>query len=55
MWGAFWMAFRHSESAHSRWARASAVMEPFPELGYWFIVMAAITWVCVGAAAAATK
>ena len=27
----------------------------FPELGYWFIVLAAITWVCVGAAAAESK
>jgi succinate-acetate transporter protein len=27
----------------------------FPELGYWFIVLAAITWVCTGAAAAENK
>ena len=27
----------------------------FPELGYWFIVLAAITWVCTAAATAENK
>ncbi len=54
MWGSFWMAFG------TLWMLVAAgkVTIPangaaFPELGYWFIVLAAITW--AGTAAAASE
>ena len=54
-WGAFWIAF----GVLGRMVIAGAVVAPaaplFPEMGYWFIVLAAITWVCTGAAAAENK
>jgi len=56
MWGAFWMAFGFLALLLS--GGASAIQPAgalFPELGYWFIVLAAITWVCCGAAAAENK
>jgi uncharacterized protein len=55
MWGAFWMAFGILAIV---FATGSAPMPEgplFPELGFWFIVLAAVTWVCVGAAAAENK
>ncbi len=55
MWGAFWMAF----GILDLWLSSGRVAAPagplFPELGFWFIVLAAITWVCAGAAAAQNK
>ena len=55
MWGAFWMAFGFLTLMMSS-GRAPAPAGPlFPEFGYWFIVLAAITWVCVGAAVAENK
>jgi uncharacterized protein len=55
MWGAFWMAF----GILALWlstGRAPIPASPLsPELGYWFIVLAAVTWVCVGAATAENK
>jgi succinate-acetate transporter protein len=55
MWGAFWMAF----GILSLMLFSGRVPQPagplFPELGYWFIVLGAITWVCAGAAAAENK
>ena len=55
MWGAFWMAFGILTLMLSA-GRAPAPAGPlFPELGYWFIVLAAITWVCTGAATAENK
>lgn len=55
MWGAFWMAFGILALILSS-GRAPQLSGPlFPELGYWFIVLAAITWVCAGAAAAENK
>ena len=51
MWGSFWMAYgllnfmfavEHIAAPVGRW----------PEIGFWFIVLAAITWVSVAAAAA---
>lgn len=55
MWGAFWMAFGILSLMLSsgRFARPAGAF--FPELGYWFIVLAAITWCCTGAAAAENK
>lgn len=52
MWGAFWIAFGLLQlgfMSHALTKPAGA----FPALGYWFIVLGAITW--VGAAAAATE
>ena len=53
MWGCFWMAFG------TLWLLVAAgkVTIPangaaFPELGYWFIVLAAITWAGTAAATA---
>jgi succinate-acetate transporter protein len=55
MWGAFWIAFGIL-SLLIAYGRAPVPSWPlFPELGYWFIVLAAITWVCVAAAAAENK
>jgi len=55
VWGSFWMAFGILGLLIAN-GRAAAPAGPlFPELGYWFIVLAAITWVCVGAAAAENK
>ncbi len=56
MWGAFWMAFGGLGFFISMGRGPSptgALVSP--ELGYWFIVLAAITWVCMGAAAAENK
>ena len=58
MWGGFWMAFGVLALMLSsgRVTIPSGPLGPlFPELGYWFIVLAAITWVCTGAAAAENK
>ena len=55
MWGAFWMAFGILTLILSA-GRAPTPSGPFfPELGYWFIVLAAITWVCMAAAASENK
>lgn len=55
MWGAFWIAFGFLALILSS-GRAPTPSGPlFPELGYWFIVLACITWVCTGAAAAENK
>jgi succinate-acetate transporter protein len=55
MWGAFWMAFGILALILSNGKVPSPTGSLFPELGYWFIVLAAVTWVCTGAAAAANK
>ena len=55
MWGAFWMAFGILTLLIST-GRANFAGGPlFPELGYWFIVLAAITWVCTAAAGSENK
>jgi succinate-acetate transporter protein len=55
MWGAFWMAFGILALIIAN-GKAPAPAGPlFPELGYWFVVLAAVTWVCAGAAAAENK
>jgi succinate-acetate transporter protein len=55
MWGAFWMAFGILALilASGRAPQPSGPL--FPELGYWFIVLAVITWVCMGAAGSENK
>jgi uncharacterized protein len=55
MWGAFWMAFGILTLILSSGRAPSPAGPLFPELGYWFIVLTAITWVCTGAAAAENK
>jgi uncharacterized protein len=55
MWGAFWMAFGTLAIIVVE-GKAPAPTTPFfPALGFWFIVLAAVTWVCAGAAAAENK
>lgn len=51
LWGSFWIAFGLLSLG---FARAGVAMPAtgFPELGYWFIVLAAITWVLAWAALA---
>lgn len=55
MWGAFWMAFGVLSVWLSRGTAPMPGSPLFPALGYWFIILAAITWVCCGAAAAENK
>jgi hypothetical protein len=54
MWGSFWIAYGILYAM----AAAGRVTLPagrFPELGYWFIGLAAITWVGAAAAGAENK
>ena len=55
MWGAFWMAFGILALILVDGKAPTPATPFFPELGYWFIVLAAITWVCAGAAGAENK
>jgi succinate-acetate transporter protein len=55
MWGGFWMAFGILAAIFVNGKAAVPAGPFFPELGYWFIILAAITWVCAGAAAAENK
>jgi len=55
MWGAFWMAFGILEWLFASGRAVAPAGQAFPELGYWFIVLAAITWVGSAAAAAENK
>jgi succinate-acetate transporter protein len=55
MWGAFWMAFGLLALIFTTGKAPTPAGPLFPELGYWFIVLAAITWVCCGAAASENK
>jgi len=55
MWGAFWMAFGVLTLMISSGRAPAPALPLFPELGYWFIVLAAITWACTGAAVAENK
>ncbi|HTQ57890.1 MAG TPA: acetate uptake transporter [Bryobacteraceae bacterium] len=52
MWGAFWMAFGILAFILSSGRAAPPAGPLFPALGYWLIVLAAITWVCTAAASA---
>jgi hypothetical protein len=54
MWGAFWIAFGLLQYCFLR----GLLIEPtgaFPSLGYWFVVLAAITWAGAWAATAESK
>ncbi len=54
MWGAFWIAFGLLELG----IMSGVLPQPagsFPALGYWFIVLAAVTWVGMVAATAENK
>lgn len=55
MWGAFWMGFGILTLMLSSGRVVTPTLPLFPELGYWFIVLGAITWACVGAAVAENK
>src|SRR5581483_7297122 len=55
MWGAFWMAFGILALMISSGKAPQPAGPLFPELGYWLIVLAAITWVCMGAASSENK
>ncbi|MBZ5603880.1 MAG: GPR1/FUN34/YaaH family transporter [Acidobacteriia bacterium] len=54
MWGAFWMAYGILQLMIS-FGRIQAPTGAWPEIGYWFIVLAAITWVGAAAAGAENK
>jgi len=55
MWGAFWMAFGVLALILMA-GKAAEPTTPFvPALAFWFIVLSAVTWVCVGAATAENK
>lgn len=54
MWGSFWMAYGLLQLAFL----TGSLAEPagrFPALGYWFIILGAITWMGAWAAAAENK
>jgi len=55
MWGAFWMAFGLLAFILSSGRAPQPTGPLFPELGYWLVVLAAISWACTGAAAAENK
>jgi succinate-acetate transporter protein len=54
MWGSFWMAYGMLGLVYVI-GRRSFPSGAWPELGYWFIVLAAITWVGCYAASAANR
>jgi len=55
MWGSFWMAYGILTLIMFSGRVPAPTGAFFPELGYWFIVLAAITWVCTYAAAAENR
>jgi uncharacterized protein len=52
MWGAFWIAYGILQYEFLSGALHTPATASFPALGYWFIVLAAITWMCAWAASA---
>ena len=54
MWGTFWIAFGLLQWAFLR-GNLVAPAGAFPALGYWFLILAAITWVGAWAATAESK
>jgi len=55
MWGAFWMGYGILTLMLFSGRVPATNGSYFPELGYWFIVVAAITWACTFAAAAENR
>lgn len=55
MWGAFWIAFGLLQLGFLSGTLHTPSTAAFPALGYWFIVLAAITWMCAWAATAESK
>ncbi len=55
MWGSFWMALGILVLILDNGGAPIPNGPLFPALGYWFIVLGAITWVCMGAASAENK
>lgn len=53
-WGAFWMAYGLLQLAFIS-GKLTEPTGPFPALGYWFIVLAAVTWMGMWAASAVNK
>ncbi len=54
MWGSFWMAYGMLNVLFVLGKLARPV-GPWPEIGFWYLVLAAITWVGVAAAAAQNR
>jgi hypothetical protein len=54
MWGSFWIAYGVLNVLFVL-GRLTPPTGPWPEMGMWFIVLAAITWVAVFAAAAENR
>jgi succinate-acetate transporter protein len=55
MWGSFWMAFGVLSLIFLGGEVAQPAGVVFPGLGFWFIVLAAITWILTFAAGSETK
>ena len=54
MWGSFWMAYGVLNVVFAV-GKLTAPSGRWPEIGFWFIVLAAITWVGVAAAVAENR
>lgn len=54
MWGAFWMAYGILQMLIT-FGKVQPPTGAWPEIGYWFIVLAAITWMGAAAAGAENK
>jgi|SRR5579863_946591 len=54
MWGSFWMAYGVLNVIFAV-GKLSPPSGRWPEIGFWFIVLAAITWVAVAAAVAENR
>lgn len=54
MWGSFWIAWGLLQLAFLN-GKLTEPTGAFPELGYWFIILAAITWIGTWGAAAESR
>jgi uncharacterized protein len=54
MWGSFWMAYGVLNLIFAV-GKLTPPTGAWPEIGFWFVVLAAITWVSVAAAAAQNR
>ncbi len=54
MWGSFWMAYGVLGAFYA-FSHTPMPTGAWPEIGFWFIVLAAITWVGTGASLAENK